>query len=120
MDQLAALPELKDLSPVADLDTANIGEPEETTRKMDAKVRDILEKHHKILLEDGNTVSIPSRPLLRGLGKYRIIICRKIEWAPDYLSIIGWSVRKSIDQAHALSSALMDDLLIEFETQCGS
>ncbi|OWZ15518.1 reverse transcriptase [Phytophthora megakarya] len=60
-DQLAALPELKDLSPIADLDNANIGEPDETTQEMDTKVRAISEKHHSILVGDGNAVPTPAR-----------------------------------------------------------
>ncbi|KAE8964204.1 hypothetical protein PR001_g29132, partial [Phytophthora rubi] len=60
-DQLAALPELKDLSPKADLATADIGESGVTTSEMEAQVRAILEKHHASFLGDGNAVPAPAR-----------------------------------------------------------
>ncbi|KAJ8571717.1 hypothetical protein ON010_g5115 [Phytophthora cinnamomi] len=42
-DQLAALPELKDLNPKAGLSSANIGEVGETTSEIDSQIREILE-----------------------------------------------------------------------------
>ncbi|KAE8966201.1 hypothetical protein PR001_g28484 [Phytophthora rubi] len=60
-NQLAALPELKDLSPKADLTTADIGEPGVTTKDMEDHVRAILEKHHASFLGDGNAVPAPAR-----------------------------------------------------------
>ncbi|KAE8966348.1 hypothetical protein PR003_g30431 [Phytophthora rubi] len=60
-NQLAALPELKDLSPKADLTTADIGEPGVTTKDMEDQVRAILEKHHASFLGDGNAVPAPAR-----------------------------------------------------------
>ncbi|KAE9003691.1 hypothetical protein PR001_g17911 [Phytophthora rubi] len=60
-NQLAALPELKDLSPKADLTTADIGEPGVTTKDMEDRVRAILEKHHASFLGDGNAVPAPAR-----------------------------------------------------------
>ncbi|KAJ8542636.1 hypothetical protein ON010_g12174 [Phytophthora cinnamomi] len=60
-NQLAALPELKDLSPKADLSTANIGEPGITTAEMKSQVRIILERHHPSFLGNGNAVPTPAR-----------------------------------------------------------
>ncbi|KAE9302753.1 hypothetical protein PR003_g22178 [Phytophthora rubi] len=60
-NQLAALPELKDLSPKADLATADIGESGVTTSEMETQVRVILEKHHASFLGDGNAVPAPAR-----------------------------------------------------------
>ncbi|GMF50376.1 unnamed protein product [Phytophthora fragariaefolia] len=66
-NQLAALPELKDLRPKADLTTADIGETEVTTSEMEAPVRAILEKHHASFLGDGNTVPAPARDVVCNL-----------------------------------------------------
>jgi hypothetical protein len=60
-NQLATLPELGDLSPSADLTTAAVGVPGETSPEMDAQVQRILEKHHEIFLGDGNAVPAPAR-----------------------------------------------------------
>ncbi|KAE9006151.1 hypothetical protein PR003_g15733 [Phytophthora rubi] len=60
-NQLAALPELKDLSPKADLATADIGASGVTTSEMEAQVRAILERHHASFLGDGNAVPAPTR-----------------------------------------------------------
>ncbi|OWZ21890.1 hypothetical protein PHMEG_0003495 [Phytophthora megakarya] len=65
--EVGYLPELKDLNPIVDLGTANIGEPEKTTQGKDARVQGILEKHHKILLGDGNAVPTPARGVVCGL-----------------------------------------------------
>ncbi|KAE8991070.1 hypothetical protein PR001_g21330 [Phytophthora rubi] len=66
-NQLAALPELKDLSPKADLATADIGESGVTTSKMEAQVRAILEKHHARFSGDGNAVPAPARGVVYDL-----------------------------------------------------
>ncbi|KAJ8525084.1 hypothetical protein ON010_g16031 [Phytophthora cinnamomi] len=65
-NQLAALPELKDLSPKADLSTANIGEHGITTAEMESQVRIILERHHSSLLGNGNAVPTPARGRILG------------------------------------------------------
>ncbi|KAE8882008.1 hypothetical protein PF010_g12900 [Phytophthora fragariae] len=53
-DQLVPLPELKDLSPSCDIETADVGEPVITTPDEEHKMRNILKYHRSIFLGDGN------------------------------------------------------------------
>ncbi|KAJ8569470.1 hypothetical protein ON010_g5790 [Phytophthora cinnamomi] len=112
-NQLAALPELKDLSPKADLSTANIGEPGITTAEMKSQVRIILERHHSIFLGNGNA----------------LIEYSDSEWESPIVIVMkknGVDIRLCIDYRlvdqliklmhHPLP--LIDDLLIGFENNC--
>ncbi|POM64939.1 LOW QUALITY PROTEIN: Reverse transcriptase, partial [Phytophthora palmivora] len=60
-DELALLPELKDLSPECDISKADVGVPGRTTPAEDQKLRTILEHHRKIFLGDGNAAPAPAR-----------------------------------------------------------
>ncbi|POM77163.1 LOW QUALITY PROTEIN: Hypothetical protein PHPALM_5494, partial [Phytophthora palmivora] len=53
-DQLVMLPEIEELTPECDIDSADVGEPGKTTPEMEKKLRDILKYHRKIFLGDGN------------------------------------------------------------------
>ncbi|POM70605.1 LOW QUALITY PROTEIN: Reverse transcriptase [Phytophthora palmivora] len=60
-DQLVMLPELEELTPECDIDSADVGEPGKTTPEMEKKLRDILEYHRKIFLADSNAAPAPAR-----------------------------------------------------------
>jgi hypothetical protein len=60
-DQLAMLPELRDLSPQCDIDTADVGVPGVSTLDEDRKLRSILRYHRTLFLEDGNAAPAPAR-----------------------------------------------------------
>ncbi|KAE8963404.1 hypothetical protein PR001_g29380 [Phytophthora rubi] len=64
----AALPELKDLSPKADLTTADIGEPGVTAKAIEVQARAILVKYHDSFLGDGNVVPGPARGVICDLN----------------------------------------------------
>ncbi|EGZ21371.1 hypothetical protein PHYSODRAFT_377603, partial [Phytophthora sojae] len=102
---LAALPELKDVSPNADLSTANVGEPGVTTPEMDAQVRTILERHHASFLGDGNAVPAPARGVICDLdvGDAKPIAQRSRQ-VPTHL----------LDKVFALIKKLLETGLIEY------
>ncbi|POM59766.1 reverse transcriptase [Phytophthora palmivora] len=60
-DQLVMLPELEELTPECDIDSADVGEPGKTIPEMEKKLRDILKYHRKIFLGDGNAAPAPAR-----------------------------------------------------------
>ncbi|POM79619.1 Hypothetical protein PHPALM_2661 [Phytophthora palmivora] len=60
-DQLVMLPEIEELTPECDIDSADVGEPGKTTPEMEKKLRDILKYHRKIFLGDGNAAPAPAR-----------------------------------------------------------
>ncbi|KAK1928984.1 Ribonuclease HI [Phytophthora citrophthora] len=60
-DQLVMLPELEELTPECDIDSADVGEPGKTTPEMEKRLRDILKYHRKIFLGDGNAAPAPAR-----------------------------------------------------------
>ncbi|KAE8884903.1 hypothetical protein PF006_g16803 [Phytophthora fragariae] len=60
-DELAMLPELKDLSPESDISKADVGDPDRTTAAEEEKLRSILTYHRKICLGDGNAAPAPAR-----------------------------------------------------------
>ncbi|KAE8954954.1 hypothetical protein PR001_g32291, partial [Phytophthora rubi] len=60
-DELAMLPELKDLSPECDISKADVGDPDRTTAAEEKKLRSILRYHRKIFLGDGNAAPAPAR-----------------------------------------------------------
>jgi hypothetical protein len=55
-DQLAMLPELKDLSPECNIDEADVGVEGVSTPEMEAKLRKVLKYHKRIFLGGGNGV----------------------------------------------------------------
>ncbi|KAE8910990.1 hypothetical protein PF003_g5090 [Phytophthora fragariae] len=60
-DELAILPELKDLSPECDISKADVGDPDRTTAAKEKRLRSILTYHRKIFLGDGNAAPAPAR-----------------------------------------------------------
>ncbi|POM63194.1 hypothetical protein PHPALM_27536, partial [Phytophthora palmivora] len=63
-DQLVMLPELEELTPECDIDSADVGELGKTTPEMENKLRDILKYHRQIFLGDGNAAPAPARGVL--------------------------------------------------------
>jgi hypothetical protein len=63
-DELALLPELKDLSPECDIAKADVGVPGRTTPGEDRKLRSVLERHRMIFLGDGNAAPAPARGIV--------------------------------------------------------
>jgi len=60
-DQLAMLPELRDLSPERDIDTADVEVPGVSTLDEDRKLRSTLRYHRTIFLGVGNAAPAPAR-----------------------------------------------------------
>ncbi|GMF46112.1 unnamed protein product [Phytophthora fragariaefolia] len=60
-DELAMLPELRELSPKCDIDKADVGEPGRTTPAQEEKLWTRLRYHHRIFLWDGNAAPAPAR-----------------------------------------------------------
>ncbi|KAE8964294.1 hypothetical protein PR003_g30341 [Phytophthora rubi] len=67
-NESAALPELTDLSPKADLTTTDIGEPGVMTGAMGVQSRAILANYHDSFLGDGNVVPGPARGVICDLN----------------------------------------------------
>jgi hypothetical protein len=63
-DQLAMLPELSELSPKCDIETADVGDPELSTPDEIQKLRSILKYHRSIFLGDGNAAPAPARGVI--------------------------------------------------------
>ncbi|KAJ8537329.1 hypothetical protein ON010_g13268 [Phytophthora cinnamomi] len=106
-NQLAAHPELRDLSPKADLSTANIEEPGITTAEMESQVRIILERHHSSFLGDGNAnaVPTPARGVICDLvvGDANPVAQRSRPSRPEHLQ-----------KVHDLLKTLLETKLIEY------
>ncbi|KAE8967075.1 hypothetical protein PR001_g28207, partial [Phytophthora rubi] len=60
-DRLLPLPELNDLSPKANVTTADIGKPGVTIPEMEVQVRTVLERHHSSFQGERNVVPGPAR-----------------------------------------------------------
>ncbi|GMF52972.1 unnamed protein product [Phytophthora fragariaefolia] len=60
-DELAMLPELRELSPECDINKADVGERGRTTPAEEEKLRTRLRYHHRIFLGDGNVAPAPAR-----------------------------------------------------------
>ncbi|KAE9029339.1 hypothetical protein PR001_g11527 [Phytophthora rubi] len=60
-DELAMLPELRNLSPECDISKADVGDPDWTTTAEEKKLRSILTYHRKIFLGDGNAAPASAR-----------------------------------------------------------
>jgi hypothetical protein len=99
LNQLAALPELGDISPSADLTTAAVGVPGETSPEMNAQVQRILEKHHEILLGDGNAVPAPARGVVCELdvGDSKPVAQRSRPIRPQHLQKVYDLLKKLLE-----------------------
>ncbi|OWY92883.1 reverse transcriptase, partial [Phytophthora megakarya] len=60
-EQLALLPDIEELSPKCDIDSADVGESGTSTPEDDRRLRGILKYHRAIFLGDGNAVPAPAR-----------------------------------------------------------
>ncbi|EGZ08549.1 hypothetical protein PHYSODRAFT_340298 [Phytophthora sojae] len=103
-DQLAVLPDLKDLNPKVNMDEADVGVEGKTTPEMNKEMRGILEYHHSIFLGDGNAVPAPARGVVCDLdvGDAKSIAQRARPIAPRFLH-----------QVYELIKTLLETGLIE-------
>ncbi|KAE8995558.1 hypothetical protein PR002_g19583 [Phytophthora rubi] len=130
-DQLVLLPELKDLSPSCDIETADVGEQEITTPDEEHKMRNILKYHRSIFLGDGNAAPAPARgvvyELIKKLLEKGLVEHSESTWASPIVIVLkknGVDNRMCIDYRVVntfikLSNyplPLIDDLLIGFES----
>ncbi|OWY90075.1 reverse transcriptase, partial [Phytophthora megakarya] len=60
-EQLALLPDIEELSPRCDIDSADVGESGTSTPEEERRLRTILKYHRAIFLGDGNAVPAPAR-----------------------------------------------------------
>ncbi|GMF46692.1 unnamed protein product [Phytophthora fragariaefolia] len=60
-DELAMLPELRELSSECNINKADVGDPGRTTPAEEEKLRTRLRCHHRIFLGDGNAAPAPTR-----------------------------------------------------------
>ncbi|KAE8969432.1 hypothetical protein PR001_g27503 [Phytophthora rubi] len=98
-NHLAALPELRDLSPEADLSTADVGVPGVTTPEMDAQIHTILERHHGSFLGDGNAVPTPARGVICDLdvGDAQPVAQRSRPIRPEHLQKVYDLLKKLLE-----------------------
>ncbi|KAE9051437.1 hypothetical protein PR001_g1455 [Phytophthora rubi] len=104
-NELAMLPELKDLSPECDISKADVGDPDRTTAAEEKKLRSILTYHRKILLGDGNAAPAPARDVVCDLdvGDAKPVAQRPRSIAPHIML-----------KAYELLKKLLETELIEF------
>jgi hypothetical protein len=86
-DELALLPELKDLSPECAIAQADVGVPGRTTPGEDRKLRSVLERHRMIFLGDGNAAPAPARCIVCDLdvGEAKPVAQRPRSIAPHVM-----------------------------------
>ncbi|KAE8962510.1 hypothetical protein PR001_g29685 [Phytophthora rubi] len=96
-DQLVLLPELKDLSPSCDIQTADVGEPGTTTPDEESKMTSILKYHRSIFLGDGNAAPAPARGVVCNLdvGDAKPVAQRSRSVAP-HLSMKEYELIKKL------------------------
>ncbi|KAE8980484.1 hypothetical protein PR001_g24264 [Phytophthora rubi] len=104
-DELAMLPELKDLSPECDISKADVGDPDRTTAAEEKKLRSILTYHRKIFLGDGNAAPAPARGVVCDLdvGDAKPVAQRPRSIAPHIML-----------KVYELLKKLLETELIEF------
>ncbi|KAE8989208.1 hypothetical protein PR001_g21831 [Phytophthora rubi] len=104
-DELAMLPELKDLSPECDISKADVGDPDRTTAAEEKKLRYILTYHRKIFLGDGNAAPAPARGVVSDLdvGDAKPVAQRPRSIAPHIML-----------KVYELLKKLLETELIEF------
>ncbi|KAE9295409.1 hypothetical protein PR003_g24021 [Phytophthora rubi] len=98
-DELAMLPELKDLSPECDISKADVGDPDETTAAEEKKLRSILTYHRKILLGDGNAAPAPARGVVWDLdvGDAKPVAQRPRSIAPHIMLKVNELLKKLLE-----------------------
>ncbi|OWY95414.1 reverse transcriptase [Phytophthora megakarya] len=143
-EQLALLPDIEDLSPKCDIDSADVGESGTSTPEDERKLRAILKYHRAIFLGDGNAVPAPARgvtcdldvgdanpvaqlyELLKKRLETRLIEHSESRWASPIVIVLkknGVDIRICVDYRivngfTTLSNyplPLIDDLLVGFE-----
>lgn len=62
--QLAVLPDLDQLDPPADLENADVGEPDETTPEELARLKSVLQRHAVVFLGNGNALPPAARGVI--------------------------------------------------------
>ncbi|KAE8874959.1 hypothetical protein PF005_g20197 [Phytophthora fragariae] len=99
-DQLVLLPELKDLSPSCDIETADVGEPGITTPDEERKMRNILKYHRSIFLGDGNAAPAPARGVVCDLdvGDAKPVAQRSRSVAPHLSMKVYELIKKLLEQ----------------------
>ncbi|KAE9317301.1 hypothetical protein PR003_g18510 [Phytophthora rubi] len=104
-DELAMLPELRDLSPECDMSKADVGDPVRTTTAEEKKLRSILTYHRKIFLGDGNAAPAPVRSVVCDLdvGDAKPVAQRPRSIAPHIML-----------KVYELLKKLLETELIEF------
>ncbi|OWY92325.1 reverse transcriptase, partial [Phytophthora megakarya] len=103
-EQLALLPDIEELSPKCDIDSADVGESGMSTPEDERRLRGILKYHRAIFLGDGNAVPAPARGVTCDLdvGEANPVTQRPRSVAP-HLSI----------QVYELLKKLLETRLIE-------
>ncbi|KAE9083812.1 hypothetical protein PF010_g21077 [Phytophthora fragariae] len=99
-DQLVLLPELKDLSPSCDIETADVGEPGITTPDEERKMRNILKYHRSIFLGDGNAAPAPARGVVCDLdvGDAKPVAQRSRSVAPHLSMKVYELIKKLLEK----------------------
>ncbi|KAE8885155.1 hypothetical protein PF005_g29020 [Phytophthora fragariae] len=99
-DQLVFLPELKDLSPSCDIETADFGEPGITTPDEEHKMRNILKYHRSIFLGDGNAAPAPARGVVCDLdvGDAKPVAQRSRSVAPHLSMKVYELIKKLLEK----------------------
>ncbi|KAE9005163.1 hypothetical protein PR002_g16845 [Phytophthora rubi] len=99
-DQLVLLPELKDLSPSCDIETADVGESGSTTPDEEHKMRDILKYHRSIFLGDGNAAPAPARGVVCDLdvGDAKPVAQRSRSVAPHLSMKVYELIKKLLEK----------------------
>ncbi|OWY98790.1 reverse transcriptase, partial [Phytophthora megakarya] len=96
-EQLALLPDIEELSPKCDIDSADVGEPSMSTPEDERRLRGILKYHRAIFLGDGNAVPAPARGVTCDLdvGEANPVAQRPRSVAP-HLSIKVYELLKKL------------------------
>ncbi|GMF46530.1 unnamed protein product [Phytophthora fragariaefolia] len=126
-DQLALLPELLDLSPVCDIDKADVGESGENTVAQEDKPKGIL-KYQRTIFPGDAYAAPPARgvELLKKRLETGLIEHSESPWASPIVIVfknnsieirmgIDYRVVNSFIQLSSYPLPLIDDLLIGFE-----
>ncbi|KAE9202626.1 hypothetical protein PF002_g21188 [Phytophthora fragariae] len=99
-DQLVLLPELKDLSPSCDVETADVGESGITTPDEEHKMRNILKYHRSIFLGDGNAAPAPARGVVCDLddGDAKPVAQRSRSVTPHFSMKVYELIKKLLEK----------------------
>ncbi|OWZ06218.1 reverse transcriptase [Phytophthora megakarya] len=98
-EQLALLPDIGELSPKWDIDSADVGESGTSTPEDERKLRTILKYHRAIFRGDGNAVSVPARGVTCDLdvGEANPVAQRPRSVAPHLLIKVYELLKKRLE-----------------------